>query len=164
MLTALSLPNFLVAGSPFVKYMANMPRGIRPPIGVYSRRIALGKLDGRRREAKLIRDLVDEFTAHVGGLPSAVEKRLIERAAVLHLRLALMDQQTAPGGAMSEKNAREYVCWHNAYVRTLHALGLKGAAAKPGPSLAEILGAVPTTSPGLATPTAAQRSATQTQP
>jgi hypothetical protein len=35
---------------------------------------------------------------------------------------------------MSERNAREYVVWHNAYVRTLRELGMK-AAAERAPSL-----------------------------
>lgn len=108
-------------------------------IGSYSRRIALGKIDGRRREAKLMRDIVAELTAHVGGRPSAVQRRLIERAAVLHLRLALMDEETEPGGGMSEKNAREYLCWNNSYVRTLRELGVKAATDRSGPTLSEII-------------------------
>jgi hypothetical protein len=107
-------------------------------IGPHSRRIALGMIDGRRREARLMQAVRAELVAHVGGRPSAVQRRLIERAAILHLRLVLMDAQTAPGGGISEKNAREYVCWHNAYVRTLRELGLKGTAERP-PSLADIL-------------------------
>ena len=54
-----------------------------------------------------MRAVVAELTRHVGGRPSAVQRLLIERAAKLHLRLALMDAQTEPGGGMSEKNARE---------------------------------------------------------
>ncbi len=108
-------------------------------IGPHSRRLALGKIDGRRREAKLMREIVEELTQHVGGRPSAVQRRLIERAAVLHLRLILMDEQMVPTGGMSEKNAREYLCWHNGYVRTLRQLGLQGADRARGPSLAEIL-------------------------
>lgn len=84
-----------------------------------------------------MRDAVSELTRHVGGAPSVVQQRLIHRAAVLALRLAMMDAK-APDGAMSERDAREYLCWHNAYVRTLRQLGLNSAAQK-GPDLASYL-------------------------
>ena len=101
----------------------------------------MGKIDGRRREAKLMRDVVDDLTAHVG-TPSPVQRLMIERAA-LHLRLILMDEQIEPGGMMPERQAREDVCWHNAYVRTLARLsGLTGAAERP-PSLTETVSEVP---------------------
>jgi hypothetical protein len=32
---------------------------------------------------------------------------------------------------MTEKHAREYLCWNNAYVRTLRTLGLKGVSSAP---------------------------------
>lgn len=96
-------------------------------IGPYSRPPALAKLDGRRREAKLMQQTRDELVAHVGGKPNAVERRLIERAAVLALRLAMMDAK-APDGAMSERDAREYLCWSNSYVRTLRELGVARGA------------------------------------
>jgi hypothetical protein len=84
-----------------------------------------------------MRQIIGELTEHCGGHPSAVQRRIIQRAAVLHLRLTLLDAQTGPDGEMSEKTAREYLCWNNAYVRTLNALGLKGAARAP--SLADYL-------------------------
>jgi hypothetical protein len=107
-------------------------------IGAYSRYIALGSIDGRRREAKAMREVVAELTRHVGGRPSSVQKLLIDRAAKLHLRLLIMDAATEPGGGMSEKNAREYLCWSNAYTRTLGLLGLRATEARPE-SLAEVL-------------------------
>jgi hypothetical protein len=94
----------------------------------HSRHIALGDIDKRRREARLMGEIIEELTAHCGGNPSAVQRRLIQRAAILHLRLALMDEQTEPDGSMTERHAREYLCWNNAYVRTLRTLGLKGAS------------------------------------
>ena len=122
-------------------------RSYRTPkrVGVHSRRIALGDIDGRLREAKLMRETTEELTAHCGGNPSAVERRLIQRAAILHLRLALMDAQTDADGSMTEKHAREYLCWSNAYCRTLRLLGLKGAPTERVPTLADILAAAPRT-------------------
>lgn len=112
--------------------------------GAYSR-IALGDIDGRLREARLMREITDDLTAHCGGKPSAVQRQLIQRAAVLHLRLALMDDQE-PDGHMTEKTAREYLCWNNAYCRTLRLLGLKGTPER-SPGLAEILAAMPAREP-----------------
>ena len=84
-----------------------------------------------------MREITEELTAHCGGNPSAVQRRLIQRAAILHLRLALMDEQIEPDGSITEKHAREYLCWNNAYVRTLRTLGLKGVSSAP--SLADYL-------------------------
>jgi hypothetical protein len=106
-------------------------------IGPYSRPNALAKLDGRRREAKLMAETRAELIEHIGGSPNAVQRRLIERAAVLALRLAIMDAR-APDGGMSEKDSKEYVCWSNAYVRTLRELG-PHAAPKRDLSAAEAM-------------------------
>ena len=93
-----------------------------------------------------MREITDELTAHCGGHPSAVQRRLIQRAAILHLRLALMDEQTEPDGSMTEKTAREYLCWNNAYCRTLRLLGLKGTPERQA-SLAEIVALAPASVP-----------------
>lgn len=102
----------------------------RSHVGPYSKPNTLAKLDGRRREAKLMKDTVAELTAHVGGKPSTVQRRLIHRAAVLALRLAMMDAK-APDGMMSERDAREYLCWNNAYVRTLREIDAGATGEKP---------------------------------
>ena len=107
-------------------------------IGPYSRLHTLAKLDRRTRQSRLMETTRAELTEHVGGKPSVTQRALIDRAAVLALRLAMMDAQTGPDGAMSEKNAREYLCWHNAYVRTLASLGAQSAA-PPVQSLAEYI-------------------------
>ena len=123
-------------------------RSYRTPrrVGAHSRRIALGDIDGRLREARLMREITEELTAHCGGHPSAVQRRLIQRAAILHLRLALMDEQIEPDGSITEKHAREYLCWNNAYVRTLRTLGLKGVSSAP--SLADYLAGKTAAVPG----------------
>ena len=102
-----------------------------------TRRVALGEVDGRLRGSRFMRQLIRELTTHCGGHPSAVQRRIIQRAAVLHLHLALLDAKTGPDGSMSEAIARQYLAWNNAYVRTLNALGLK--AAKPTASLTDYL-------------------------
>lgn len=132
-----------------------MPQTISK-VGPYSRPPALAKLDGRRRESRLMRDTRAELVQHVGGSPSAVQRRLIDRAATLALRLALMDAK-APDGGMSERDAREYLCWNNAYVRTLRELGMQAAPA-PKRTLAEYLADAPLP-PAQAAPRAAAASA-----
>lgn len=92
-------------------------------VGPHSRRDLLTQLDRRSHEARLIRAFREELTAHVGGSPSATQRVLIDRAAVLQLRLALMDRTSLTTPGMTEKNGREYVCWTNALTRVLAALG-----------------------------------------
>ncbi len=104
-------------------------------VGPHSRRDLLTQLDRRSHEARLIRAFREELTAHVGGKPSATQRVLIDRAAVLQLRLALMDRATLATPGMSEKNGREYVCWTNALTRVLAALGPAAKAAEAPPDL-----------------------------
>lgn len=106
------------------------------PIGRYSRRYTLAKLDGRRREARLLQVARDELLAHVGGAPSAVQARLIERAAMLTLHVALFDARAIEANGLSDRDAREYLAYSNSLTRALAQLGIKAAALKP-PSLAE---------------------------
>ena len=51
-------------------------------IGPYSRPATLAKLDGRTRESRLMQTARAELSAHVGGKPSAVQRRLIDRACM----------------------------------------------------------------------------------
>ncbi len=114
-----------------------------PTIGPHSRPGRLAIIDGRRAEAKLMQSVRSDLARHCGGSPSTVQRMLIDRAAALTLRLHLMDRAAGQDGAMSERNGREYLAWHNSLVRTLARLGLDPA--KPtnsgprAPSLAEIL-------------------------
>ncbi len=100
-------------------------------IGPYSRPTALAKLDGRTREARLLRQVRSELTAHVGGNPSAVERRLIERAAWLTLRADQLEAKIEDGGGLTDHDTRQYLAWSNGLARTLARLGLKGARAAP---------------------------------
>lgn len=93
-------------------------------LGPFSRQSRLYLIDGRRAEAKLLNEIRAELTAHVGGNPSAVQRRLIERAALIHLRLHLMDQQTLSDPVMGERNSRYYLAWSGAYTRLLVQLGI----------------------------------------
>ena len=109
-----------------------MPTTRAKPIhpGPYSRPSTLAQLDRRTREARMMAALRAELVAHVGGQPSAVQAALIERAAWLGLRLALMDARAAERGDLSERDSREYLAWANSYGRLLRQLG---ELAKAGP-------------------------------
>jgi hypothetical protein len=91
------------------------------------RRGGVVRLDGRSREARLMRTVRAELTAHVGGSPSATQRALIERAAWLSLHVAKIEARTAEGGGFSEADSRQYLAWSNSLTRTLRALGIEGA-------------------------------------
>ena len=105
------------------------------PIGPYSRPDSLAKISGRTREGRIVRGVRADLIAHVGGRPSATQRVLIERAAMLTLRIACMDAKQT-NGVLSEKDGREYLAWTNTLTRLMRQLGMKGAAERPR-SLAE---------------------------
>jgi hypothetical protein len=107
-------------------------------IGAYTRHIGIGDIDGRRREARLMREVTAELTRHVGGKPSAVQKMLIDRIARLQLRLMVLDSQVEPGGDMTERNTRQYLAWSNTLERSLRRLGLQ-AVPERGQTLADVI-------------------------
>lgn len=110
------------------------------PLGPHSRPNVLAKLDGRRREARLMQTVRDDLTRHVGGNPSAPQKALIDRAAWLSLHIALMDAKLLEGdGPLSERDSREYLAWSNSLTRCLRSLGMGEAPVEKTPSLADYL-------------------------
>lgn len=108
----------------------------------YSRPLALSKVDGRTAEGQLLAATRAELIAHVGGSPSATQWALIEQAAQLRLRIAVMDRAFAKAGSLTDHDTRTYLAWANAYSRHLRAIGLKPTP-PPAPSLHEIMGQHP---------------------
>ena len=77
--------------------------------------------------ARVRKNLVE----HVGS-PSFVQRLLIERAAVLMLRLALFDQKIVDNEPIPLHSDQWIIAWQNSLTRTLVALGVKPeAAAQP---------------------------------
>lgn len=109
------------------------------PVGPHTRRDLLTQLDRRSHQARLVRAFREELAAHVGGSPSAIQRVLIDRAAVLQLRIALMDRDTLATGAISERNGREYVVWTNSLTRVLAAIGPPAKTSPPPLDLREHL-------------------------
>ena len=99
-------------------------------IGPYSKPHVLAKLDRRTREARHLESVRADLTAHLGGNPSATQRRLIERAAWLSLRVAMLDAAMAESGVMTDHDSRTYLAWSNSLSRVLAHLGLKGSEPK----------------------------------
>ena len=92
----------------------------------YSRPAALAKLDQRTKEARVLREIGEELTRHVGGSPSAIQRALIDQAAQLKLRLAVMDRAFSANNKTTAHDTRDYLAWANSYTRLLRQLGIKG--------------------------------------
>ncbi len=105
-------------------------------IGPYSRPDTLAKLDGRTREAALMRRVRVDLIQHCGGSPSVTQRLLIERAVVLSLRVAQIDQQILAGEPLTLHDSNYALAWNNALRRTLTALGAPAAAKPPDPMAA----------------------------
>ncbi len=103
----------------------------RSQTGVRSRRLRV--TDGRTSEAKLIDQVRVDLTTHVGGKPTATQRLLIDRAAMLTFQVHMMDRQALKDGAMSEHTCRQYLAWSNTLTRTLTALGLEAGRASKDP-------------------------------
>jgi hypothetical protein len=106
-------------------------------IGPYSRPHILAKLDGRTKEAALMRETRARLIEHVGGSPSGVEFALIDSAVRLTLRLAQLDAKRA-SGAWTDHDDRTFLGWQAHQTKILLKLGRKGRT-EPQPSLAEHL-------------------------
>lgn len=117
-----------------------MPK-INSPVRPHSRPGKLAMIDGRRAEAKRMKEIRDDLAEHLGGKPSAAQRLLIDRIAVLLLRMELFDKESLAGD-MSERNHRYYCAWHNAASRSLRHLGLEAAPPKP-PNLQDYLKGAP---------------------
>jgi hypothetical protein len=107
------------------------------PVGQHSRPDRWQKLDGRTREARQLRAVVADLTAHVGGSPSATEKLLIDRLARVYLRLALFDQKLE-AGTFTDHDGRVYGALHTAIRLMTRQLGMKPAGAKPEDPMAAL--------------------------
>ena len=109
-------------------------------LGPHSRRHRLAILDGRTREARLLKATIDELNRHVGGAPTALQTRLINRIARLELYLTMQDARADEnGGLLSERDSRQYLAWCNSIRLAMRDLGLEKRIAQQ-PTLAEVLG------------------------
>lgn len=88
-----------------------------------------------------MRQVRKDLTAHIGGAPNPAQRMLIERAVILSLRVAMLDQKIVNGEILTQLDNVQYLAWSNALVRTLRALGLDPTSA-PEPTLEQVLGEI----------------------
>ena len=109
----------------------------RPPrrsIGPFSHQpFTLATVDERSREGMMLRRVRDALIEHVGGRPNLVQQMLIDRAAMLMLRLALCDQKIVNNEPFAHTSDQYLMSWQNALTRTLITLGVHSDAACHGP-------------------------------
>jgi hypothetical protein len=56
---------------------------------------AIAALDGRSVEYRYYKKCRDDFLSHVGGEPTAIQRELVEQAAWLKVRLAVVNRRLA---------------------------------------------------------------------
>src|SRR4051812_22257008 len=95
-----------------------------------SRPHRFANLDRRTAEGRLFDRFRRELVEHVGGQPNVVQAAMIERAAWVRLRLALMDEKILAGG-MTDQDSVVYLAWANTLRRLLVSLSVEPAAAAP---------------------------------
>lgn len=100
-------------------------------LGPHSRPGKLALVDGRRAEAQLMARVRSDLTKHCGGKPTAVQRMLIDQAALLTLRVHLMDKESIADPVLGERNGRQRLAWSNSLTRALTALGAKATPPKP---------------------------------
>ena len=77
-----------------------------------------------------MRQVRKDLIAHLGGNPSVTQRVMIDRAAWLSLRIALLDAKILDG-SFTEHDSRTYLAWSGHLSRLMRDLGLKGAAQTP---------------------------------
>ena len=85
-----------------------------------------------------MRDVTERLTADLGGDPSAGERLLIDNAAVMATRLALLQDRLLAGDP-GEGDQHHCLAWMNSLTRTVVALGLKRRAKEIMPGNAGML-------------------------
>jgi hypothetical protein len=98
-------------------------------ISIGSKPHTLARIDGRSREAELMKRVVSDLIRHIGE-PNTIQMMLINRAAVLTLRLGQIDQKIFNGGDFSVHDTDHAIAWQNALTRCLVALGVQKKAAQ----------------------------------
>jgi hypothetical protein len=100
-----------------------------PKYGAYSKEIVLARPDGRTKEARLLHQMRSALFTHLGGEDklSPPQRVLVERAAMLQLRCAVLDGKVLDA-TFSEYDAKTYLAFSNSLTRTMEALGLSPTA------------------------------------
>jgi hypothetical protein len=99
--------------------------------GPYSR-LDLPTFSGKTREGALLRGVRAELVKHVGGCPTATQAVLIEAAAQLRVRIALMDRKFSENQMQTDHDTRTYLAWVGSLGRLMTRIGIaQQPATKP---------------------------------
>jgi hypothetical protein len=98
------------------------------------------KCDGRSPEGRLLKNARKTLLDHVGGADTAtpIQKSLIERAAMLELRAAMLDQKVIEG-SFTDYDWKTYNAIINSLTRVYKVLGI----GRPKPGFADLLKRAP---------------------
>jgi hypothetical protein len=107
--------------------------------GPYSKYGGPLTLDGRTRQFQFVERARAELTSYLGDkAPDPLQKQLIERASMLMLRLAMLDNRPIKDGGQkfTRHDSDVYLAWSNTLRRTLELLGniSRGKPEKPQPA------------------------------
>jgi hypothetical protein len=91
----------------------------------HGQRRGIVKCDGRSPEGRILKNARKTLLEHVGGYEVAtpVQKSLIERAAMLELRAAMLDQKIIDG-TFTEYDSKVYNAIINSITRVYKVLGI----------------------------------------
>jgi hypothetical protein len=115
-------------------YDPHAPRAKPRRIGIFSSQPTFAKVDKRTHEYAYMAFVRRDLTEHIGE-PSVTQKMLIERAAILSLRLAKLDAKILDDAPFTQHDTNYMIAWQNALTRVLVALGIHGQAARPPTAL-----------------------------
>jgi hypothetical protein len=97
----------------------------------------LAKIDRRRSEYRILREVREVLVKHCGGNPSPTQAVIIERVAWLSLRCSQIDKKLM-AGTLTDYDAKSALAWSLAIQRSCKLLGLQSTDAAP-PSPADVL-------------------------
>lgn len=80
--------------------------------------------DRRLAPARRARRHIEDLTEHIGGHPTATQRLLIERTAMVLVRLSYLDEKILSGMDLTDYDNRTYLAWANTARHNLSALGL----------------------------------------
>src|SRR5215471_5782905 len=103
-----------------------------PKLGAYSKEIVLARPDRRTREGRLLKQMRQELTRHLGGKLTPPQRVLVERAAMLQLRCAVFDKKIVDG-SFSEYDSKVFLATSNSLSRTLKTLGIEAVPDSANP-------------------------------
>ena len=88
-------------------------------------RRGIANIDGRTKLGRIHRAFKRALIEELKGKPSIIERSLIERAAMLHLKCMMLDEKIASGRDLNEMETNHYLAWTNALGRTLMHLRVR---------------------------------------